>query len=114
MRIASCHAEFGNDNWCFTNNRCTIVKHAEVNNGNWVVREAVHPPVQINGRKVILSVFALVVSFDPVEAYMYNKVHGRIAKNQYTIAAQFVHDPDVHMPLDPPESDVSSFHENIL
>eukprot|EP00210_Caulerpa_lentillifera_P002259 g2170.t1 len=91
--------EIGVFDWCITASSETIVKYMEANSGNWVVEKLIPNPMLINGRKFILSLHLLVRSFQPMQAFLYNRMNGRIAKKPYSTAAEFLSDDEVHLPF---------------
>lgn len=39
--------------------------------GNWILQEFVHPPLLVDGHKVVLRLFAIVTSMSPLRVYLY-------------------------------------------
>jgi len=72
----------------------------EANSGDWVVGKLIPDPMLINGRKFILSLYLLVRSFQPMDAFLYNRSSGRLASKDYTTAAESLSDEEVHLPFE--------------
>ncbi|GMH33761.1 hypothetical protein BSKO_01595 [Bryopsis sp. KO-2023] len=90
----------GNDDWCLTDDACTIVKYNEANSGNWIIQKAINPPLLIGGKKLTMAVFLLVRSFSPLDAYMFKNMYGRLAMKEFSVRAKSLQDPTVHTPHD--------------
>jgi len=84
--------EAGLPDWCATRNIKTIVKFTEANDGNWVAQRLNTNLFMYTERKLLVSTYLLVYSFDPVDGYLYNKPYGTLANKPYSLKGEFLAD----------------------
>lgn len=102
--------EAGSDDWCVSSKSKTIVKYLDIND-NWVVQKMMPQPFLYKGRKVMMSMYLLVCSIDPIDVYLYKHAYATVASSLYSLDAEFLADASIHLPFEDPSQTVLQHSE---